>query len=123
MAANSSVRSLLLGLLLPALCIAMVVGERSAIAQVDRGSISGTVTETTGGALRGARVTVRNLGTGQETRVSTDDQGNYIARLLIGGIYTVKVEQNGFAPIAKEGVEVHVNQVTTENFVLHVGSV
>src|ERR1700719_866616 len=68
----------------------LVMCAQSGNAQVDRGSIAGTVADTTGGTLRDAKVTILNVGTGQETQMSTDDQGNYIARSLIGGVYSVK---------------------------------
>ena len=122
-ARNIARRSAFTRMVLAGLCMALLMGAHSSSAQVDRGSISGTVTETTGGTLRGAKVTVRNAGTGQETQVLTDDRGDYTVRLLIGGIYSVKVEENGFRTVQEEAIEVHVNQVTTENFILQVGSV
>jgi Carboxypeptidase regulatory-like domain/TonB dependent receptor len=106
-----------------ALFLCVLMCTQSSSAQVDRGSISGTVTETTGGVLGGSKVTVRNVGTGQEIQVLSDDQGNYTARLLIGGSYSVLVEKTGFRTVQREGVEVHINQVAIENFVLQVGSV
>ena len=113
-----TIRAVLAGLFL-----FVLISTHSAFAQVDRGSIRGTVTETAGGVLRGANVTVVNVGTGQATKLVTDDQGNYTAPLLIGGIYSVAVEATGFRTVERQGVEVHVNQVSTENFVLSVGSV
>lgn len=102
------------------LFVCLLTWTQSSPAQVDRGSISGTVTDPTGSALRGAKVNIRNIGTSQEVTVVTDDQGNYSARLLIGGTYSIRIALSGFRSVVKEGVEVHVNQVSTENFTLQV---
>ena len=122
-ATNDATSFFHLRIVLAGLFVCLLIWTPSSPAQVDRGSISGTVTDTTGGALRGTKVTIRNVGTGQETQVLTDDQGNYTVRLLVGGVYSAKVEEGGFKTVAREGVEVHVNQVATENFILQVGSV
>ena len=108
---------------LTGLFLCLLIWARGSLAQVDRGSITGTVTEMTGGVLQGAKVSILNVGTAQDTQVLTDDHGNYIARALIGGVYSVKVEENGFRTISREGVEVHANQVATESFILQVGAV
>jgi 1-acyl-sn-glycerol-3-phosphate acyltransferase len=53
-----------------------------ASAQVDRGSIAGTVTDTSSASVAAAKVMVTNLETGQVVEVSTDEEGNYSAKLL-----------------------------------------
>src|SRR5216683_616608 len=98
---NAAQRPFTINAVLAGLFLFMLISTHSSFAQVDRGSISGTVTETAGGVLRGAKVTVRNVGTGQETTLITDDQGNYTARLLIGGIYSVAVEATGFRTVER----------------------
>src|SRR5882762_4714625 len=59
-----------------------------------KGSVGGTVTDSNGGILPNAKVTVE----GQQTNVSTqtNDQGVYKVESLLPGTYTVTVEQAGF---------------------------
>ena len=49
-------------------------------AQTFRGTILGTVTDSSGAAISGATVPVKNTGTGFVRRVTTDDDGNYSPR-------------------------------------------
>src|SRR2546430_7456185 len=75
----------------------------SCSAQVDRGGIVGVVTDPAGAVVAGAQVTVTNLETNQSTALNTDDQGNYAAKLLRIGMYSVAVEKAGNhrrAPVA-----------------------
>ena len=47
--------------------------------------LQGTVTDPSGGALKDAKVTVKNIATGQERTVQTDEQGNYTFSALPAG--------------------------------------
>jgi len=51
----------------------------SLVAQTNKGSISGTVFDSSGGVLPSALVTITNLGTGHKVVLETSDQGTYIA--------------------------------------------
>jgi hypothetical protein len=61
-----------------ALLIALVFGVL-ANAQTFRGTILGTVTDTSGAAISGATVSVKNTSTGLLRTVTTDDDGNFSA--------------------------------------------
>ena len=52
----------------------------SAYGQVDRGSIIGTVTDSSSASVAAAKVTVTNLATNQAAELSTDEEGNYSAK-------------------------------------------
>ncbi len=65
-------------------------------AQVGGAVLSGTVTDASGKAVAGARVTVRNLATGQPAETQTDSAGHYEARDLAPGDYEVSVAAEGF---------------------------
>ena len=93
----------------------------NASAQVDRGSIAGTVTDTSSASVAGAKVMVTNLETGQVVEVSTDEGGNYSAKLLRIGRYSVKAEKQGFQTAIETGVDVGINQVVRVDFSLKVG--
>ena len=49
------------------------------MAQDFRATLNGRVTDSSGGAIPGVTVQVRNTGTNEITTVITDDQGNYNA--------------------------------------------
>ena len=90
-----------------------------AFAQVDQGSISGTIHDSTGAGVPGAKVTVTNTATGFVLTETTDGSGNYTATPLKLGTYTVKVEAKGFAPATQDAVQVNVASTTTAD--LQVG--
>ena len=67
-----------------------------ASAQVTSGDIVGRVTDSTGGVLPGATVTIEHLGTHDVRTVPSNTAGDYVFNLLPIGDYTVKVELQGF---------------------------
>ena len=64
--------------------------------RADRGVITGIVTDSTGAAVGGASVKIRNEGTGVETPLVTNDAGAYTTPSLVLGTYTITVERQGF---------------------------
>ncbi len=93
-----------------------------AVAQLDRGGIVGTVTDSAGARVAGAAVTITNLAANQSTKVTTDDSGNFSATLLRVGIYSVTAEKEGFQRIVEASVEVSVNQIVRVDLALRVGA-
>src|SRR6187551_604620 len=74
----------------------VLVTVNTAVAQVERASIIGNVTDTTGAAMAGAIVSVTNESTNTSVRLVTDDSGAYTAVNLIPGSYSVNATRNGF---------------------------
>lgn len=84
------------------------------------GDISGTVTDTTGAVVVGAKVTVRSLGTGAIREATTSDIGQFsVAQLEIGN-YEVSIEKNGFK-LYKETVTVRSGEKSSLDARLSVG--
>ena len=77
-------------------------------AQTFRGTILGTVTDPSGAVISGAKVTVKNAGTGLERTSETSADGSYSVPELPIGTYTVTVVQQGFQTFAATGVTVDV---------------
>src|SRR5579864_6469386 len=77
-------------------------------AQTFRGTILGTVTDPSGAVIAGAKVTVKNLGTGLERTTETSADGSYSLPELPIGSYTVTVTQSGFQTFVATGVTVDV---------------
>src|SRR6202051_1563754 len=80
----------------------------SVAAQTFRGTILGTVTDAQGAVLPGAKVTVKNAGTGLERTTDTSADGSYALPQLPIGTYTVTVSQPGFQTSVVSGVTVGV---------------
>jgi hypothetical protein len=77
--------------------------------QTFRGTILGTVTDSSGAAVAGATVTIKNVDTGLvRTTVSTAD-GTYSVPELPIGTYTVTIDKSGFQTAVTTGVAVDVS--------------
>jgi len=92
-------------------------------AQGTTGSVSGFVTDDTGGALPGATVTVRQIETDQKRMIITDGAGRYRAQQLAPGPYEVTVELSGFRSARAPQLALTVGQDAVVNLVLKVGGV
>ena len=77
------------------LCLCLLVP--SAQSQVAGGAISGTVTNPSGAALPGARVSLQEMGTGSTRALTTDAAGLYKAPDLPAGNYQITLSAPGFA--------------------------
>jgi hypothetical protein len=86
-------------------------------------SISGTITDLTGGALPGASVTVKNLETGAVRIIAADEAGRYIASSLEVGLYEIRAEKEGFSAEVRAGITLAVGQQAVVDLTLRVGQV
>jgi hypothetical protein len=85
-------------------------------------TISGTIVDTSGGALVAAQVTIVNQDTALQRVVQTDEQGHYIAPLLPIGKYTVGIAASGFQKRETKDVTIEVGQNAVVDFTLAVAS-
>jgi len=92
-------------------------------AQTFRGTILGTATDSSGAAISGATVTVKNTGTGLVRTVTTGDDGSFSVPELPIGTYSVTVEKSGFKIGAVNGISVEVSTVRRADVVLQPGDV
>jgi len=99
----------------------MVLLSSLASAQVTTGSILGIVRDNSGGAVKGAQVTITEVGKSTSTTYTTDDEGGYLAPFLIPGTYAVAVEAQGFKKAIINGVVVQIDQKARTDFSLEVG--
>lgn len=87
------------------------------------GTFTGEVRDSSGAAVSGATVTVRNTATNGVRVVTTNDAGLYTIPALVPGIYDVKAESSGFKVANRVGVELQVQQTARVDFNLEVGQV
>ncbi len=92
------------------------------LAQRDLGTITGTVTDPTGGAVPNAKVTITEDATGLTYEATTDQSGTYSRPLLKPGTYTVDVEASGFRKAEQKGVVVNPGERTGANIALTIGN-
>src|SRR5438132_1413650 len=74
----------------------LTIMTASAFGQAVYGSILGTITDPSGAAVAGAKVTVTSVGKGTTAEATTNADGNYTVTHLIPDVYNVKAEAPGF---------------------------
>jgi hypothetical protein len=92
-------------------------------AQTFRGTILGTVTDSSGAAIAGAAVAVKNVNTGLSRTVSTSEDGTYSVPELPIGTYSVTVEKAGFKQGVVTGLQVEVSSQVRADVALQPGEV
>ncbi|MFZ0979567.1 MAG: TonB-dependent receptor [Candidatus Acidiferrales bacterium] len=101
----------------------LLAARNSAFAQVGTGSISGTVTDSSGAIVAGASISVKNTQTGVVTPVTANQQGRYVAPDLVVGTYDVQAQMKGFQTQVHSGVVLAVGTNAVVDFSLPVGQV
>ncbi|MBI1790715.1 MAG: carboxypeptidase regulatory-like domain-containing protein [Acidobacteria bacterium] len=94
-----------------------------AFAQQGRGTILGTVTDSSGAAVAGARVGITHIATNVTFQTLTNQEGFYSSPPLNVGSYTVTAEQQGFKKAVRSGIVLEVDQRPAINMTLEVGAV
>ena len=107
-----------------AISIALTLaGARTASAQVLYGSILGNVKDSSEAAVPGATVTATNVGTNQSRQALTNESGSYSFSDLQGGIYSLKVTQQGFKTFEQTSITVSANNLNRVDITLQLGAV
>ncbi|MCX6598331.1 MAG: carboxypeptidase regulatory-like domain-containing protein [Acidobacteria bacterium] len=91
-------------------------------AQSERGTITGTVTDTSGAVIPGAKVIITNTQTGVAVNVPSNESGDYTIPQLQVGTYSVRVEKEGFRPASVTGLVLNASATTRADAVLEVGT-
>ena len=90
-------------------------------AQDTNASLSGTVSDPTGAAIPGAKLTLTNEATAFQSAFVSDATGNYSFRNLTPGKYDLNVSAAGFKTQDQKGIELAVNQTARQDIHLPVG--
>lgn len=94
----------------------------AALAQSDRGTITGTVSDPAGAVVANAPIEARNRATGGVYTGATSETGNYTLTQLPAGTYDLSVSVPGFKRFLREGLTVQVAQTYRIDIALEVGS-
>src|SRR5689334_4638194 len=89
-------------------CLFIVTGVL--LAQGDRGTITGTVSDPAGAIVAGASVEARNLETAGVYQAGATNTGNYTLSQLPVGTYEITVSVPGFKKYVRTGITVGVAQ-------------
>ncbi|HEX8709322.1 MAG TPA: carboxypeptidase regulatory-like domain-containing protein, partial [Pyrinomonadaceae bacterium] len=92
-----------------------------ALAQSDRGNITGTVTDPSGAVVANARVIATDLTTNEVRETTTSDEGHFTLPQLKADPYKVTVEAQGFKAATVENVQVAVQGTRTVDVTLEIG--
>src|SRR5215470_2410494 len=90
-------------------------------AQSTGGRIRGTITDSSGGAVSGATVTLVNTATNVRHDVPTSAAGEYLFLEVPVGGYQIEVTQSGFKKFVRKDIVVDLNAVVTVDIPLQVG--
>jgi hypothetical protein len=101
---------------------ALIFAASAAMAQVDTGTILGTVKDPTGAVIPNAKVTIVNQGTGETIISMTRADGTYIVTPLKIASYRISVEVAGFKKEENAAFELNIQQQAVVDFVLQAGA-
>ena len=104
-------------------CVVMLCGVLTAVAQFTTASLAGVVTDSSGAVIPAAKLTLTNQQTGLSHSLLSDVQGHYLFTALPVGHYQLVVEKTGFTAYKQTGIELTVNQSATQNVSLQIGKV
>jgi hypothetical protein len=105
-----------------ATCAIFLTLSVAAIAQSDRGTITGTVSDPAGAVIANAPIQARNTQTGENYSSATSNTGNYTIAQLPAGTYEVSVSAPGFKKFTRQDLTIQVAQVVRVDVALEVGS-
>lgn len=103
------------------LALGALCGVRPINAQTDTAQIQGTVQDSSGAVIPGAKVTVTNVDTGASSTATSDSSGSFTVNALVRGHYKAEVQANGFETEV-QNLTLDLSQVQALNFRLNLGS-
>ena len=95
---------------------------QNSFAQVDEGSLAGTITDQSGAVIPGAHVTLLNTDQGLTLETTANGSGGYIFSPVRIGHYTVSASAPGFSTTSQENITVNVSQNVQVNVQLKPGA-
>jgi len=95
----------------------------SAQSQAFTATISGTVTDTSGGVISGAKITLVSAERGISRTFTSNDSGGYSFTLLPPADYVMKVEQSGFQTHEQRGISLAAGASAHLDITMSVGAI
>jgi hypothetical protein len=95
----------------------------AAYGQIYTSSVLGTVTDSSGAVVPGAKATLVNVNTGVTDTTQTNGAGDYLFQYLQPGQYTLTVEAKGFKKFVRENVSLQMYSKLSVNVTLEPGAI
>jgi Carboxypeptidase regulatory-like domain len=105
-----------------ALGLGVLLLSLPAFAQLNLGSITGTVTDSSGAVIVGAKVTVTDVERDVSRTLTSDNAGQFSATSLTPGSYSVRAEFTGFQTLNRTGISLGVGQAVRVDLAMPPGS-
>ena len=105
-----------------ALLVSGALRPPSAFGQTETASVSGRMTDQTGGVVPDVEVEIKNVDTGISQTTKTNGEGFYLFPSLKPGNYLMNVRKQAFRTVSVTGITLNVQENLSRNFVLQVGS-
>ncbi|MEO5857882.1 MAG: TonB-dependent receptor [Pyrinomonadaceae bacterium] len=106
-----------------ALLLLFVLGITSAIAQSDRGTVRGTVTDPNDAVVANAKLVLTGVENGESRESATGSEGIFVFPEIKSGLYTLTVEAAGFSRTSIENIKVDVQGTQSIVVKLQLGEV
>src|SRR2546422_10587778 len=103
-------------------CLFILAFAFAAFAQTDRGTLTGTVSDTSGAVIPGVPIEAKNVQTGATYGAGSSETGNYTLAQLPAGTYELSALLPGFKKFVRTGVIVSVATVLRIDITLDVGT-
>jgi len=110
-------------LLVALFCLFAVIPSSLFAQSASTGTVAGTVTDPSGGAIVGASVTLTDTSTNIQRSSATNETGRYFFANVVPGTYNVTVNKTGFRVSKLINQVVNISASLTLNVVLELGSV
>lgn len=103
------------------LCLSLFCTENLA-AQQATAQLVGTIKDSSGAVIPGAKVTLTNADTNVSRNINSDKNGDFAFTLIPIGTYQVSVEHTGFSKYVQHGIRLEINQNARLDLALQVGT-
>ena len=101
----------------------LAIGVAAVEGQSITGAVTGSVRDSSGGAITGNEVRLANIGTDVVNRTTTDEAGNFRFLLVPPGNYVIEAGAAGFKTFRREGIIVEVDRSLAVPITLEIGQV
>ncbi len=111
-------------LVAPALVTALILlTPAESLAQIQTGTITGVVTDEQSAVLPGVTIALTSAALIRQQTATTNERGVYSFIALPPGVYSLRFELQGFAPVDRSDIPVRVAVVTTVDQTMKVATV
>jgi hypothetical protein len=109
--------------LLPSLLLLFFLMSSAAVAQPDRGGISGRVLDSSGAVVPQTRVELINLNTGVKSETTSNGIGLYAIPNVPAGQYKAIFSKKGFKTAERQGLTILITEMSTLDVALETGEI